>query len=367
MQEKKPVLIFAQSGRFLAESATQAGHIAWVADCFGDTDTLTVADRYQPLPPLNELKLLHLQQALISLSQGQDCVLICGSGIEKFYPILSLLPPNIQYLGNTENTIATLKTPSLFFALLQRLNLPFPETVFTAPKKNHSGWIIKKNSGLGGSHIKLFNGEPAEAGFYYQRYIKGKSGSILFISNGEKAITLQTNEQYCLDNLDSPFQLAAIEAPVILSSEHETLLNKAIASITKETGLIGLNSLDFIIDAQQNLYLLEINPRPSASCELLHKGNLFKAHILSCQNNLPTLPPHSSYTNTIGLYYLYAPKSVIIPDNITWPTESHDHPQANSVIKQGDPICTLVITAKTHQQCQQQHRQLSTTILQQMT
>ena len=360
-----PVLIFAQSGRYLAQSATQAGHTVWVADCFGDIDTLDIAERWQQLPPLHTLNNAHLLKLLTMFANGHDCLLICGGGIEKYFPILSQLPPNISYIGNSSDTIKKIKTPPLFFSLLSQHNLPYPLTQFCQPE-NRTGWLFKQNLGLGGTHISLLDRKYSDQEGYFQQHITGSSASILFLADGRKTQIVSINKQLVCGNQTAPFQLAAIETPLTLSQDHHQLLNTAINILTQQTGLRGLNSLDFIIDKHEQLFILEINPRPSASSELVDNALLFQQHLQSCQGILPnaTLAIPSHY---VGLYYLYAPQTVTIPLNMVWPKQSHDQPHAGTVIETNQPICTIVITEVNQQYCRQKQLLLSAEIMHQLT
>lgn len=365
MQEQTvPVLIFAQSGRYLAESATQAGHTVWVADCYGDIDTQNISDRWQKLPPFSELDNAHLLKLLTHLANGQNCVLICGSGIEKYFPILDHLPANINHIGNNSKTIQHLKKPQLFFSLLTQYDLPFPTTQFYRPKII-DGWLFKENSGLGGTHIRQLSMLDSESEGYYQLHIVGNSGSVLFLANGHQTQLLSINKQIISGSKTIPFQLAAIETPLKISQSHHQTLNKAIEIITQETGLVGLNSLDFIIDNNEQLFILEINPRPSASSELIANQHLFQWHLQACQGILPEDISISS-DKSVGLYYVYAPYRLKIPTNLSWPSQSHDHPHPDTIIEPNQPICSLLITESDIEHCQKKQHFLSLEILQQL-
>jgi len=346
--QHKPVLIFAQSGRFLAQSATQAGYRVWVADCFGDQETLSVAERNQVLPPFSTLLSNDILGELIKLAQGEECILICGSGIESTFSFLENLPDNIQLIGNSFNTIKSIKTPQSFFNTLNKLKLPFPDTVFASPK-NREDWLIKSASGLGGQHIQYLNKSLVTSNHYFQRYISGSSGSALFLANGKQTQLLSINQQTLTTNKHYPFQLGSIQTPWLISSPHQKELRAAIAKITLEIGLRGLNSLDFIISEKNELLLLEVNPRVSASAELLtNTADLFQHHINGCQGQLPSVDlPQAE--ESASLYYIYAGQDVIIPSKMIWPMECHDQPTAESLILKGEPICTSLIRLEATQ------------------
>lgn len=350
---QNPVLIFAQSGRFLAQIATQAGYSAWVADCFGDQDCLSVAQRWQQVAPFSELTQDRILSTFSKLSQGKDCSLICGSGIEHCYPILDKLPSNIQIIGNTAHTIHLIKTPSLFFALLSQLGLPYPDTQFEPPG-NTTNWLVKSASGLGGNHIQYLNRNTSHtANNYYQYRVTGDSGSVLFLANGEHAQFININKQTLAPNKQSPFRLGSVEISWEIAASHQQQLEQAVSKITAATGLLGLNSLDFIISEGDELLLLEVNPRPSASAELANsKTTLFQYHINACQGILPDKTIASATAKTC-LYYIYANDDVTIPSGMVWPEECHDLPTAGTIIKQDEPLCTFIIQANNSQQLDQ--------------
>lgn len=359
------VLIFAQSARFLAQSATQAGFRVWVADCFGDQETRSISARYQQLKPINELSIEEVLTTLLSLSQGEECLLIFGSGIESLYPFLDKLPNTIKLAGNSFKTIEKLKTPHLFFELLSQLNLPYPNTVFKAPKASPN-WLVKSASGIGGSHIQNMETALPLNEHYFQRFISGQSGSVLFLANEKSAQLLSINQQLHSTNRLLPFQLGGIDTPWHVSTAHKQQLALAINKLTTHSKLVGLNSLDFIISVQNKLMLLEINPRPSASVELVgHKDEVLLHHINACQGQLPSpafIPTHKSSS----LRYLFATDNLLIPDDMYWPEESHDRPIAGSIINKDEPICTIIVQSNNVLQSEDLHSTVKREILDQL-
>jgi len=340
-----PLLILAQSGRFLAQSASQAGYTVWLADCFGDQDSLAVVDRWQALPPLSTLTPNSILQQLNTLSRGEPCYLICGSGIEQYYPFLSQLPDNIEPIGNTADSIQQVKDPQYFFTLLSRLDLNFPETQFTLPQEEGEHWLVKSTSGLGGGHIQtvtpsLANRNDKEK-VYFQRYIQGQSGSILFLANGQQSLTLSINKQILAPTQQSPFRLGGVESSWQIPAQHQQTLDQAIQAIVKETGLLGLNSIDFIISKNNDLLILEVNPRPSASAELIEcKDPLIYYHIIACQGQLPKYITIRSYHS---LRYHYASHELTVPDNLLWHKYCYDRPKTGTVINKGSPIFSTIV------------------------
>lgn len=361
-----PVLIFAQSGRFLAQSATQAGYTVWVADCYGDTDSLSAAERWQSLPPFAELTHESIFTALSELTQGEQCLLVCGSGIECCYGMLFPLPANIQLIGNSPDSIQHIKTPALFFDLLSQLSFAYPDTLLKAPSDNLT-WLKKRASGLGGTHIEYASANTDEISndYYYQRFISGRSGSCLFLADGNNAQLLSINQQHLANN-QAPFLLSRIESAWSLSALHKHYLNIVVNQLTAATSLVGLNSLDFIISDENKLLILEINPRPSTSAELIeNSGDLFQHHFKACRGQLPNPKKRLIKTKT-SLFYHYASTDCIIPEDMTWPTECNDLPCGGTAIKKSEPICTSQAKFSEHKSAMELHLIIEQKILQQL-
>jgi len=346
-----PILVFAQSGRFIAQSASQAGYRVWVADCFGDQDTLDIAERWQQLAPISQLSENRILDILANLSQGENCLLICGSGIEQHYPFLNNLAANITLLGNTAASIHTIKTPTLFFNLLKQLEISYPDTLFKPPKD--TAWLAKSSSGLGGIHIQYLEALQQTDDTYYQRYEAGISGSGLFIADGKQAQLLNINQQYLQPCESSPFRLGGITSPWLISEHHQQDLTLAINKLTFAVGLYGVNSIDFIISTRGELLILELNPRISASAELVDcREALFQHHINAC-NGLLADEFRIKTSSPSRLHYYYAEHDTHILAEAVWPPTCHDIPVTGSTILKGDPICTITMQAATSEKLQQ--------------
>jgi predicted ATP-grasp superfamily ATP-dependent carboligase len=339
--QQQAILIVAQSGRFLAQIAHRAGYPVWVADCFGDNDTLEVASRWLPITNLsNPLSVL---DTVLALSNGEACTLVYGSGIESFHGILGQLPNRIKLVGNSQHTIETVKNPSQFFNTLDQLAIAYPMTQLHPPQET-IGWLSKSPNGLGGGHIEYCQAEIQRADVYYQRYVNGISGSVLFLANGADSQLLSINQQFSVNAPEIPFLLSGLGTPFHLSDVHQNMLQSMIDALLSQLDLYGLNSLDFIITDADEILVLEINPRPSASAELLTQlPQLFNLHIDACQGRLLIDTVSRPKTNPTYLHYIFAQHNTVIPNNIIWPSMCHDIPAAGHLILNKEPICTVLI------------------------
>jgi len=363
-----PVLIFAQSGRFLAQSATQAGYRVWVADCFGDQDTLAASERWLPLTNLSTLSSQQFLTTLNAITKGEACSLIYGSGIEYCYDLLEFLPDNIELLANSASNLERLNNPQAFFNLLHQLDLPFPVTTFKSPDSK-KGYIAKPHTGNGGNHIGAISPFISSKTHYFQKKIDGISGSALFLADSHGTVQIVSiNKQYPAPTVSSPYRLGMIETANDELSPYKAQLSRICTRISTELNLKGLNSLDFIISKQNTLLVLELNPRPSASMLLNESPShpIIQRHIDACLGKITdqSLPISNEISS---LRYIYASRDINIANKISWPLTCGDLPSFGSKINCGEPICTTLVKAINHVDAVDKHNVLEQKILVQLT
>ena len=223
---------------------------------------------------------------------------------------------------------------------------------------------------MGGAHIEYvdLNTNEINTEYYYQHFVSGASGSCLFLANGYHAQLLTINQQFFAAASDKrpPFLLGRIESAWQLSILHKNNLNRAINQITAATLLVGLNSLDFILSDQNELLMLEINPRPSASAELVkNNATLFQNHIEACLGQLPD-PQKGVHKTKTSLFYHYASRNYIIPEKMLWPTECSDLPCQGTIIKQNQPICSSQVEDVRYNGAMKSHLMIEQKILKQL-
>jgi predicted ATP-grasp superfamily ATP-dependent carboligase len=113
---------------------------------------------------------------------------------------------------------------------------------------------------------------------------------------------------------------------------------------TRAFGLVGANGIDFVLRDGEP-YVLELNPRPSASMELFERagrGSLFEGHAAACQGRLPS-PPLLGEGEVLGKAVLWARRATVVGDTRSWlqREDVHDVPFPGERIRAGSPICTV--------------------------
>lgn len=343
LQKNKPYLIIAQSGRTLAAAAKRSGMDTHVIDHFADQDTKAHA---QSTEQLSEFTLEQQKGQLIMLvkkylQQDPRIEIVLGSGFENKPELQSQLQRIAPIIGNHTKCIQQLKTPAIFYQALQALSLPYP-TYHLSHHRNtlKFPYLIKAIGASGGDHIRLYKQGRIPKNHYLQQQLHGKNYSVTFIANGNAFQVLGFNEIWQRTK-NRNFTFSGIVSNTLLAKKHQQKIILAVKKIVSSFRLYGLCSMDFIITPSQQYYILEINPRPSASFELYdHQGDLFARHILACKEKRIVRSPSPQKKGAKALQIIYAKNDTIIPD-LPWNPWVTDRPSAGATILKDSPICTI--------------------------
>ena len=346
--EPPPVLIVALSARSLALAASRAGHRAAVVDLFGDVDTRRLAARSAVVP--GDLGLGFEAEAVIAAADdlapagGSELWgLVYGSGLESRPELLETLARGRRLWGNRPEVLRAIKDPAYFFGMLDRLGLPHPEIRSEAPPET-AGWLVKGVGGAGGGHIRaLSQTKAATAGRYYQRRVAGRPVSCLFLADGRQGQLLGWSEQWPSPDPAHPFRFGGAVQPASLLSGVATPIAAALTPMVEETGLVGLNSIDLMVDDDGEFHLLEVNPRPGASLDIFDGEGpqaLFAHHVAACEGRLK--PGWRKPARASAISVVYAESLLQVPGDISYPAWLADRPAPGAHIEPGAPVCTVM-------------------------
>ena len=357
LQPAPYIAAVGSSARMLAQSARRAGLNVAALDIFGDRDTR----RYAPLWFDIGGEGLSIDRALLFDALERTARLprmlgfVVGSGLEPLMQELCSASRLPRFIGNSAEATAAVRDPLRFFALLDRLGIAHPDVATTRPLDTN-GWLLKRADGCGGTHIEVLDAlsatTPADA--YFQRRAAGRSMSTLFISARGKAAVIGFAEQLSMSAGKFPFLHTGSIGPVELPLQVAADITEAVNAIVAHTDLVGLNSIDFLLDGNR-FQVLEVNPRPSSTMTLYETAapetwphGLIACHVDACiDGRLP--PPAPTATRvTAGQRVLFAPRGFVVSgpfsDACFSDPSCHDVPQPGTRIGAGEPICTLVVT-----------------------
>ncbi|MBN1568447.1 MAG: ATP-grasp domain-containing protein [Acidobacteria bacterium] len=290
------------------------------------------------------------------------------SNLENHPDILRKLAGRRKIIGNLPETVRSVRNWPAFFARLDQAGFLVPDSIFAGEKRKaewHRQWLVKPVLSGGGHGVAFLrtNTLPCNR-FFVQEYIPGKPCSASFVANGHECVVIGITEQlvgmhqfgskdfgYCGNILPLPESLIPELGKTILEQ-----VRRAAAFLVREYRLRGVNGIDFILNGDR-VYLTEVNPRYSASMELIERAYKLPIFNLHAQSILDGLLPAFMLEAALnageffGKSILYAEKNAIVPDTSGWfDRDIKDIPLSNERLRVGNPICTVLASRPTYQE-----------------
>lgn len=322
----------------LAQAARNVGLQPLVIDLFADLDTQHCAEAFSRVESLAEAYLAPAVDYFIERYAVADVVY--GSGFECHPASLFYLSRRLNVLGNDPDVFARQLDKRVFFSALRQLAIPYPEVSFSAP--NGEDWLLKPLAGQGGIGIRRYCAEDEGRSSYWQKFQAGASHSALFLADGLRARIIGFNTQWTVRLSDADeFVFSGVINHADLPEPRKLEIFGWLQRIVPAFGLKGLCSLDFIHANGRN-YVLEVNPRPSASMQL-YDADLLARHMRVCAGQrLADSEDMGQGVEPKGYRVVYADRDLVVPESFDWPEWCADLPQPSITCRQGQPICGII-------------------------
>ena len=234
---------------------------------------------------------------------------------------------------------------------------------------NSNQFILKPLQGSGGLGIFLLNNKSCDElkqvneiyenisleNYILQEYIEGTNVSSSVLSShidrknliNSRLITEHDlgNEsyEYCGNILpldENSFRMFNDNRTEINADELNDEMKNTSEDLIKQFNLIGSNGVDYILDKDGELKIIEINPRFQGTYELVENSlgiNLLDAHIKACEGEIIDIPNPSQYSIK---KIIYARKQVNI-GNLNIPNV-FDIPYEGVKIEKDQPLVTII-------------------------
>jgi len=306
------------SVRALSQSLVRAGHRVIAADLFGDIDLQRSA--------VQTRRIVDYPRELLSLVPSADAFVYTG-GLENEPELIDQLCSKLPLWGNPGSVLRRVRDVLLLRNTLQRGGFEMPQISHQPPQIHPQRWLIKSAHSSGGLRVSWVDSRPRSLGTgeYYQAFVDGSAyGASFYGADGDVTllgIARQLTEcawtrrpQFCYAGSIGP-----IVVPTALCAE-VTRLGELVAS---EFGLRGWFGIDFISGSHNKLSVLEINPRYTASMELLDRctPSLAAKAILYTERNV-----------YLGCEFV---------ERLLRRNDVADIPNAQTEINAGSPVCSL--------------------------
>ena len=343
------LLIVGASARSAAESAQATQFQLVAADLFSDRDLLSICEAIRLEPNYRGLN-----QWIERVSP--DYWMYTGA-LENHPSLVEATSVRVPLLGNSSDVLKQVRDPRRLSAVAQQLDCQFPKTIFGAGAQPATGrWLVKPLRSAAGLGITWsLKGDRLPEGCYRQRYEEGCSCSAVFVAQKTGTKLLGVTRQLVGDSGfgASQFQYCGSIGPLELTSRQRQKWHDLGSCLTREFGLMGLFGVDAILK-DSSLTLIEINPRYTASVEILERslGRIaIPLHLQACRGQSIDTRSISSVPADVGhgKAIVYAPGDVTITaaflEAIDQMNQDQqvvaDLPRRNLKVAAGSPLVTV--------------------------
>ena len=336
----------------------RAGFSPWCVDLFADRDLRAMAPVHRCAPdryPDAMLELLDVAPA--------GPVLLTGA-LENYTQFLDDVGQRRQLLGSTADAIRAVRSPTALCQIspIEGLRLPQVRDRNLSPSDQADGerdatprWLIKpcRSAGGMGIHPWLDGRDSIPPEHILQEYIAGTSISAVFAADRDRARLLGVTRQIIGESVFgvADFRYCGSIGPMALESAQEVALAHLGASLARIFDLRGIFGVDAIIDNHRRVCPVEVNPRYTASVEVLERFT-HGAFLGPLDKILDALITGSAMA-CHGKAILFTKRDVHVSDlgNDVHADCLADVPKVGAHIKAGAPICTIFASGSDHASC----------------
>jgi predicted ATP-grasp superfamily ATP-dependent carboligase len=361
------LIIVGGSVRAAAASARRAGLRPWCADLYGDLDTIALSCG----PPA---RIRHFAELPTFFAAAPNVPWVYTGCLENRPALVARLAHLRPLWGNTGEALAACRSPVRVAEALRQAGLPALEIRNDlADQPTDRAWVRKALRSCGGQGVRLVSGRarrtPAK-GCYFQEFVSGTSMSAVFVSDAHSTHLLGVTEQLVHPDgiawLNArPFAYAGSIGPVQPSDRLTSDLQLLGEVFRRDCGLRGLYGVDFIC-RDDRPWVVEVNPRYTASIEVLERATGVSALGLHRQAFDPTAPmqptdrPGAAW---VGKAVVFSPEAARVryargfhadetKTRIGEGTRYADLPADGSTIPRGAPFLTVFAEALNRETCE---------------
>lgn len=203
----------------------------------------------------------------------------------------SLFRAGANVLGTSAEDIDRAESRDRFIEVLNKLDIPMPagETVFSQADAievaNKLGYpvLVRPSYVLGGRAMEIVYSEEhlkeymdmaialeTEHAILVDKYIVGKEMEIDGISDGETVLIPGIMEHIERAGVHSGDSISVYPTQTLSQDVKNRIVDYTI-KLGRELNIKGLFNIQFVLDRQQNVYVIEVNPRASRTVPILTK------------------------------------------------------------------------------------------------
>jgi predicted ATP-grasp superfamily ATP-dependent carboligase len=343
--------IVGASVRAAAQSALRAGFEVVGADLFADADLDGVC-------PITKIEDYPYGFADWLAEQDVDAWMYTGA-LENYPELVDQMAAIKPLWGVSGEALRRCRDPLFLQEVFNEERIPFPETrrIGEADWANRV-WLAKSyrhSNGVGVLPMRS-EGEVAHATLvadYAQAFVDGDGYSVIYAVGVEGSTVIGATWQWTRYTTAADLEVgyAGSIGPLLLERQCRALIEHVGQVLSDRFSLRGLVGVDFV-GARDSWYVVEINPRYTASVEVhdrVSEQSAVAVHGATCRGmDFKYSPP--ALNTQVAKLVLYAQQSLTIDAcQHAWlrgpvPTgDVADIPRPGDKIAEGHPICTLLV------------------------
>ena len=389
MSKEPNIIVLGASARAAAFSALRAGMRPYAIDLFADSDLVDVC------PAVKIKRYPHdFEQAL---ADAPPAPWIYTGGLENYPDLVERMSVLRPLYGNGAEVLRKIRNPELLASCLSQAdsNFRMPEIRNSPPPPDSEmEWLRKprrSSAGLGIRKAKSNEQPKHEENFYYQQHVPGAPTSAVFLASqkgcqlvsplqstpgpfpkvflvnqGCQLLGMTDQQSGVADIPEEPFLYsgsAIITRRLDVDWQYDEWLDELGQLLTGAFGLRGLFNLDFVGD----YWLLEVNPRYSASMEVLEYSlgkNFLAMHVAAFEPEFQgeTRCWISRCPHHVAKRIVYASSDCIVSPELDrlrrkWNVERllpclADIPRTGDHILRGQPVATVIAEGASDEEVQ---------------
>lgn len=288
---RRRIVVVGASVRAMAQSAAAAGWEVHAADLFGDLDLRASARDVIRLGPEHAYP-----HALVTLAAEWPPVPWCYTGALENHPdIIDAIAAVRRLAGNGGSAVRAVRDPLRLAVAVRSAGLLFPETFHSPDGLPCDGsFIVKPLASASGRGIHAWRPDAESLAasavtHVWQRRVVGEPHAAAFIVAPGGARLLGLTRQligapWCHAG---PFSYcgSVTVPPSAIPRSLAAQLDRLGGLLADEFRLVGAVGIDLMIDTDGRIWVVEINPRFTASMELHERrvgGSVAAAHLHAC-------------------------------------------------------------------------------------
>lgn len=360
----EPLIILGSSARAAAGSAVRAGYEPWCIDRRGDRDLRELAGGASGGGvrvvdsgdyPGGILKLLE--------DAPSDARVLLAGGLDGEVELLRAIGFEHEFLSSSPEAVRKVRWPSGLATIPNMPGLRRCKTVTTISFLRRlwrlafgafgkTKYLLKPRDSYGGQGIRWWEpGVPIDATHYLQQHVRGMPISAVYHCDGWSSILLGATEQLIGETCfgASEFAYCGSVGPLQVSEAAREAMSRLGVVLTQRFDLRGVFGVDLIMDFRGQLWPVEVNPRYTASVELVEK--ITGIHALNPGDGSRKNKP--SRSAVLGKAVVYAKHAGNAPDlyAIFGKDQVADVPEVDKELRQGAAVCTVFASGASRDDC----------------